>query len=160
VIRPLDAPSDFLWMAWTDSEAVKKWFVPEGGRAMKWLERYSHHAYALMRIMSGFLFSFHGAQKILGVLAETQPPVGSQFWFGGIIELFGGILVMLGLVTRIAAFICSGEMAVAYFQFHWKFQLGAAFFPIINKGELAVLYCFLFLFIATRGGVKWCLDRT
>ena len=127
---------------------------------MKWLEKYADYAYALLRIMTGFLLSFHGAQKILGVLSEMQPPVGSQLWIGGIIELLGGLAVMLGLGTRAAAFLCSGMMAVAYFQFHWKFQLGPNLFPAINKGELAVLYCFVFLFIACRGGVKWSLDKT
>jgi putative oxidoreductase len=126
---------------------------------MKRLAKYGDHAYALMRIMAGFLFSFHGAQKVLGLLTQMQPPVGSQLWIGGVIELVGGTLIMLGLGTRIAAFIASGEMAVAYFQFHWKFQLGTMFFPIVNKGELAALYCFVFLYIATRGGVKWCLDK-
>ena len=126
---------------------------------MRQLEKFSDHAYALMRIVTGFMFAFHGAQKILGVLSDFQPPVGSQLWFGGIIELVGGLAVMLGFQTRAAAFLCSGEMAVAYFQFHWKFQLGKEFFPAINKGELAVLYCFVFLLIACRGGVKWCLDK-
>ena len=126
---------------------------------MKQLERYADQAYALLRIMTGFMFAFHGAQKILGVLSEFQPPVGSQVWFGGLLELIGGLLVMVGFQTRWAAFLCSGEMAVAYFQFHWKFQLGPAFFPAINKGELAVLYCFVFLVIACRGGVLWCLDK-
>ncbi len=79
--------------------------------------------------------------------------------FGGIIELVGGLAVMLGFYTRPAAFLCSGMMAVAYFQFHWKFQIGPEFFPLVNKGELAVLYCFVFLLIACRGGVKWSLDR-
>ena len=126
---------------------------------MKRLEKYADHAYALMRIVAGFMFSFHGAQKILGVFADFRPPVGSQIWFGGIIELLGGLAIMLGFQTRIAAFICSGQMAVAYFQFHWKFQMGANIFPAVNKGELAVLYCFVFLFISCRGGVKWCLDK-
>jgi putative oxidoreductase len=126
---------------------------------MKWLEKYADHAYALLRIVTGFMFSFHGAQKILGVLAEMQPPVGSQLWFGGIIELLCGLAVLLGFKTRAAAFLCSGTMAVAYFQFHWKFQMGANLFPAINKGELAVLYSFVFLCIACRGGVKWCLDK-
>jgi len=94
---------------------------------MKRLEKYADYAYALMRIMAGFMFSFHGAQKILGVLSELQPPVGSQLWFGGVIELLGGLAVMLGFQTRIVAFLCSGEMAVAYFQFHWKFQMGPNF---------------------------------
>jgi putative oxidoreductase len=127
---------------------------------MKWLAAYTDHAYALVRIVAGFMFSLHGVQKILGLLTESQPPVGSQLWFGGLIELLGGLAILLGLGTRAAAFVCSGTMAVAYFQFHWKFQFDAAFFPVVNRGELAALYCFVFLFIATRGGVKWCLDRT
>jgi putative oxidoreductase len=126
---------------------------------MKWLEKYADYAYALLRIMAGFMLSFHGAQKILGVLSEFQPPVGSQLWIGGIIELLGGLAVMLGFQSRIAAFLCSGMMAVAYFQFHWKFQIGPNLFPAINKGELAALYCFVFLYIACRGGVKWSLDK-
>jgi putative oxidoreductase len=126
---------------------------------MKWLEKYADHAYALMRIIAGFMFAFHGSQKILGILSNFQPAVGSQLWFGGIIELIGGLAIMLGVRSRVAAFICSGEMAVAYFQFHWKFQMGPAFFPAVNKGELAVLYCFVFLLIACRGGIKWSLDK-
>jgi len=126
---------------------------------MKWLEKYSDEAYALMRIAAGFMFAFHGAQKVLGVLSQFQPPMGSQLWFGGVIELVCGLAVMLGYQTRVAAFLASGEMAVAYFQFHWKLQLGAQFFPAVNKGELAALYCFVFLLIASRGGVKWGLDK-
>jgi len=127
---------------------------------MKQLEKYAEHAYALLRIVAGFMFSFHGVQKILGILSEFQPPVGSQLWLGGLLELITGILILVGLLTRWSAFLASGEMAVAYAQFHWKFQLGAEFFPAINKGELAVLYCFVFLLIACKGGVKWCLDKT
>lgn len=126
---------------------------------MKRLEKYTEHAYALMRIVTGFLFSFHGAQKILGVFSEFHPQVGSQPWVAGIIELLGGLAVMLGFQTRAAALLCSGEMAVAYVQFHWKFRLGPMFFPAINKGEMAALYCFIFLFIACRGGGRWSLDK-
>jgi len=126
---------------------------------MKELAKYERQAYALLRIVAGFMFSFHGAQKVLGVLAEMQPAIGSQIWIGGVIELIGGLAIMLGLRTRLAAFICSGEMAVAYFQFHWKFQTGAGFFPIVNKGELAVLYCFVFLLIACKGAGIWSLDK-
>ena len=126
---------------------------------MKWLVKYADYTYALLRIVTGLMFSFHGAQKILGFLGEMQPPVGSQLWIGGIIELFGGLAVLLGFQTRLAAFLCSGMMAVAYFQFHWKLQMGPMLFPAINKGELAVLYCFVFLVIACRGGIKWCLDK-
>jgi putative oxidoreductase len=126
---------------------------------MKWLEKYADSAYAIMRIIAGLMFFFHGLQKIFGVVSNFQPPVGSQLWFGGLIELVGGLAMMLGFQTRIVAFICSGMMAVAYFQFHWKFQFGPKSFPAVNQGELAVLYCFVFLFIACRGGVKWCLDK-
>jgi putative oxidoreductase len=126
---------------------------------MERLARYTDQAYALMRIVAGFMFTFHGAQKILGFLTLSRPPIGSQLWFGGLIELICGLLVMVGLKTRWAAFLASGEMAVAYFQFHWKFRLGPEFFPIVNKGELAALYCFVFLFIACRGGAIWCLDK-
>lgn len=128
---------------------------------MKWLSRFEHDAYALLRIMSGFMFSLHGMQKVLGWLSSyPQPPVGSQIWIGGVIELVGGILILLGYQTRVAAFLCSGQMAVAYIQFHWKFQLGKAFFPVVNQGELAALYCFIFLVIAARGPGKWSLGRS
>jgi len=126
---------------------------------MNWLKKYRDYVYALLRMMTGFMFSFHGAQKILGVLFEFQPPVGSQLWFGGIIELLCGLAVMVGFKTRASAFLCSGTMAVAYFQFHWKFHMGPQFFPAINKGELAALYSFVFLYLACRGGVQWCLDK-
>ena len=129
---------------------------------MKQLEKCSDQAYALLRIVAGFMFAFHGAQIILRVFAEGFPPasVGSQMWFGGLIELIGGLLVMVGFQTRWAAFLCSGTMAVAYFQFHWKFQLGRMILPSLNQGEPAVLYAIIFLLIACRGGVKWCLDKT
>jgi putative oxidoreductase len=125
---------------------------------MNLLGKYTDQAYALLRIITGLMFSFHGVQKIFGILSDFRPGVGSQLWFGGLIELVCGLLILVGFQTCWAAFIASGEMAVAYFQFHWKLQIGQAFFPTINKGELAVLYCFVFLYIATRGGVMWCLD--
>jgi putative oxidoreductase len=126
---------------------------------MKWLEGFADQAYAVLRIVAGFMFSFHGAQKILGVLSEFQPPVGSQLWLGGLLELVGGLAILLGFRTRLAAFLCSGEMAVAYVQFHWKFQLGPQFFPAINQGELAALYSFVFLLIACRGAGTWGLEK-
>ncbi len=126
---------------------------------MKWLEKHADACYATTRIVVGGMFCFHGCQKILGVLSPFQPPVGSQLWIGGIIELFCGFAVMVGFQTRLAAFLCSGQMAVAYFQFHWKLQGGANFFPAINKGEPAVLYCFIFLLLASRGGVKWAVSK-
>jgi putative oxidoreductase len=133
--------------------------LDEEGVSMKLLRKYEDHAYALLRIVAGFMFAFHGCQKILGILSDFHPPIGSQLWIGGAIELVAGLAVMLGYQTGLAAFISSGEMAVAYFQFHWKFQLGPAFFPAVNKGELAALYSFVFLLIACRGGGIWSLDR-
>lgn len=116
-------------------------------------------AYAVLRIVTGLLFAFHGAQKIFGVLSEhPSPPVGSQIWFGGLIELVCGAAIAAGAFTRWAAFLASGTMAVAYVQFHWKLQLGAKILPAINQGELAVLYCFLFLLMACKGGGPWSVD--
>lgn len=126
---------------------------------MSWLKKYTDHAYALLRIVSGLLFAFHGAQKVFGLLGAPQPPAGSQIWFGGLLELVGGLAILVGFQTRLAAFLCSGMMAVAYLQFHWKFQLGAAFWPAINKGEPAVVFCFVFLFIACRGAGKWAVEK-
>ncbi len=124
------------------------------------LEKYSDYAYAFLRIMAGWMFAFHGMQKIFGILSTFQAPVGTQPWIGGIIEMVGGILILIGFQTRIAAFISSGEMAVAYIQFHWKLQMDSNILPTINKGELAVMYCFLFLYIASRGAVKWGVDKS
>ena len=123
-----------------------------------WLQQYSEDAYALLRIVAGLMFTFHGVQKIFGVLSEFVPEIGSQVWIGGVLELVGGLAIMVGFRTRIAAFLCSGMMAVAYTQFHWKLQTDSNFFPAINKGELAVLYSFVFLLIACRGSGKWAVD--
>ncbi|HKO95306.1 MAG TPA: DoxX family protein [Polyangiaceae bacterium] len=113
--------------------------------------------YFLLRVVAGLLFAFHGVQKLFGFYAKHQPPVGSQVWFGGIIEFVGGLAIALGVYTRCAAFVASGTMAVAYVQFHWRLALGERFWPAVNQGELALLYAFLFLFMACRGGGKWAL---
>jgi putative oxidoreductase len=126
---------------------------------MKWLSKYSDHVYALLRIVAGLLFAFHGAQKLFGLFGAPWPPATLQLWIAGVIELAGGLAIMTGIWTRFAAFIASGEMAVAYFQVHWRFQTNDHLFPIVNKGELAILFCFLFLFIACRGPVKWALGK-
>ena len=119
------------------------------------LGRFTEPTYALLRIVAGLLFAVHGAQKILGIWGGQQPPMFTQVWFAGVIELVGGLMIAVGLLTSLAAFIASGEMAVAYFQAHapggWN--------PVLNRGELAVLYCFLFLYIAARGGGRYSVDR-
>lgn len=108
-------------------------------------------AYAALRIISGLMFTFHGVQKIFGVLTDHHPAVGSQIWIGGLIELLCGLAITAGFYTRWAAFLASGTMAVAYTQLHWKLATDERFFPAVNKGELALLYAFLFLYIACRG---------
>src|SRR5215213_2360814 len=113
---------------------------------------------SVLRIITGFLLIAHGAQKLFGFLAPpgmpSFPPF-SQMWIGGVLEFFGGLLLLIGLFTRPVAFILSGMMAVAYFQMHAP----GGFWPLQNKGELAVLYCFVFLFLALAGGGEWSLDR-
>ena len=117
-------------------------------------------AYAALRIVAGFMFLWHGAQKLLGVpAAKAMPELWSQKWIGGVIELVAGGLIMLGLFTRPAAFLASGTMAVAYIQFHWKGSFGADFLPLVNRGELAALYCFVFLLIWARGAGPISIDR-
>jgi putative oxidoreductase len=123
------------------------------------LTPFTETAYALLRCLSGFMFSLHGMQKLLGVLGGEQQPVGSQLWFGGLIELVCGLAIAVGLQTRWAAFLASGTMAVAYVQFHWNLRLDANFFPVVNKGELALLYSLVFLFLACRGGGLLSFDR-
>jgi len=125
----------------------------------RFLQPRADAAYALARTVAGIMFAFHGFQKLSGVLTEFRPPVGSQLWFGGIIELVAGLAIAAGAFTSWAAFLASGTMAVAYLQFHWKLDLGARFFPAVNQGELALLYSVLFLYVACRGGGRWSLDH-
>ena len=127
---------------------------------MKVLAKCTDLTYAILRIVAGAIFSFHGVQKLFGVLTEHQPSIGSQLWFGGVIELICGLLIVIGFQSRWAAFLASGTMAVAYIQFHWKFQFGPEFFPAINGGDAAILYCFVFLYIACRGSGIWSLDKS
>jgi putative oxidoreductase len=121
---------------------------------MGFLDTYRPQIFALTRIVVGFLFTFHGAQKLFGVLggapAEMPAPL---LYTSGVIELFGGGLVALGLFTRPAAFLCSGLMAAAYFMAHQPNGL----LPIQNHGELAVLYCWVFLAISAAGDGIWSL---
>ena len=112
-------------------------------------------AYALLRIVTGFLFIWHGTQKIFNFPADFPYPLNPLMYAAGTIEMVGGALVMIGLLTRPAAFICSGTMAVAYWMVHGMNN----FFPILNNGELSAFFCFTFLFIAARGAGIWSLDK-
>ena len=119
----------------------------------KWLGKYSNFFYALLRIVAGVLFACHGAQKLFGVLGGTKQ-TDTLMQAAGVIEFVGGILIAAGLFTSIVAFIAAGEMAVAYFKQH----ASGGVWPIVNRGELAVLYCFIFLFIASRGSGILSID--
>jgi putative oxidoreductase len=121
---------------------------------MKFLSSHENNAFLLMRLVSGFLIGCHGAQKLFGVPGDHKTTV-TLLVVAAAIELVGGALVFLGLFTRVAAFVLSGEMAVAYFMQHAPH----GFFPIVNGGELAVAYCFVFLYIATRGGGRFSFGR-
>ncbi|OUL35806.1 DoxX family protein [Nostoc sp. 106C] len=119
------------------------------------LSKYSPYIYAVLRIVVGLMFAMHGSQKIFGIPGNKPTvPLVSLMGFGGLIELVGGLMIALGLLASYAAFIASGEMAVAYFMLH----AAQGFLPIVNHGELAVLYCFLFLYIAARGAGVWSID--
>jgi putative oxidoreductase len=128
----------------------------------RWLHRLlsarTELVYAGLRAGTGLMFSFHGMQKIFGVLTEKPPAFGTQVWLGGIIELVCGLAIAVGLQLRPAAFLASGTMAVAYIQFHWKGQLGAQLLPAVNKGELALVYALLFLYFAARGAGSLSVD--
>ena len=113
----------------------------------RWLSKYSDFLYAVMRMMVGLLFACHGVQKLFGMLGGQSQVSNPMLLAAGIIEFVGGGLVAIGFWTSYAAFIASGQMAAAYFIAH----AAKGFWPILNKGEPAVLYCFVFLYIASRG---------
>ena len=124
---------------------------------MTFLKPHSGILLSVLRIMAGLLFLQHGASKYLGI-PQTDHTGASPFTMGGaagLIELVGGTLIVLGLLTRPAAFIASGTMAVAYFYAH----AAQSFYPIQNHGELAVLYCFVFLYLAAAGAGPLSIDR-
>jgi putative oxidoreductase len=128
---------------------------PEGDETMaRFLGRYSEQIYALLRIVAGWCFLLHGVQKLFGWLGGQPVALASLLGVAAIIELVGGVLILVGLFASWAAFIASGEMAVAYFMGHAS-QGGSAHLPLVNKGELAVIFCFLFLFIAAKGAGTW-----
>jgi putative oxidoreductase len=115
-------------------------------------------ALSVLRIVSAFLFMAHGTQKLFAFPAGPQPPnrppLVSTMGFGGLLEFVGGLLLLFGLFTRPVAFVLSGLMAVAYFGWH----AGGGFWPILNRGELAALYCFVFLYFVFAGAGTWSVD--
>ena len=126
---------------------------------MNFLSRFHDPLYAISRFIIGLLFAGHGAMKLFGWFGgkDMPKPLPPKMMVAGIIELGGGLMIAFGLLTTIAAFICCGEMAVAYFTVHAKMPPNALS-PWENKGELAVLYCFVFLYIAAHGGGKYSID--
>ena len=127
---------------------------------MNWKEL-THSA---LRIMAGFMFLWHGCQKLFGFAGSPAAELLSQRGLGGVIEFFGGLLICVGLYTRWSAFIASGTMAVAYWQFHafressWSEHGALAWLPLLNGGELAALYCFVFLFLWANGPGLYSVD--
>jgi putative oxidoreductase len=120
---------------------------------------FESYALALLRIVAGFTFTLHGAQKIIGAFGGLGGHTAAPFtmlWFAGILEIVGGPLILLGLFTRPVAFLLCGEMAVAYFTVH--IHLGPWLFPLLNMGEITVLYCFFFLYLVTVGPGALSLD--
>jgi putative oxidoreductase len=119
---------------------------------------------SVLRIVTAFCFMWHGMQKLFGyppMMGPTGTPAPrmalapfSQLWVAGVLEVFGGALLLLGLFTRPVAFLLSGEMAVAYFQVHAP----RGFLPLVNRGEVVVLFCFIYLYLAAAGGGPWSLD--
>jgi putative oxidoreductase len=122
----------------------------------RWLGRFSEVAYTLLRVVAGLMFACHGSQKLLGFPPGVQgpAPLASVLGLAGVIELVAGLMIALGFFAGFAAFLASGQMAVAYFRVHAP----EAFWPILNQGELAVLYCFVFLYIASRGSGRYAVD--
>jgi putative oxidoreductase len=119
-------------------------------------DRFAPEALSLLRIVASLLFMLHGASKLLGFPPSPMPmpAMGSLMWFGGVLELVGGGLLLLGILTRPVAFVLSGEMAVAY----WMFHAPQSTFPSVNGGDAAILFCFVFLLIAATGPGPWSVD--
>ena len=118
--------------------------------------RYAEKALGLLRIVAALLFLLHGTSKLFGFppFPMALPEVGTLLWVGAVLELVGGLLLLVGLLSRFVAFILSGEMAVAY----WMFHAPQSTFPSVNKGEAAILFCFIFLYIAAAGPGAWSVD--
>ena len=122
---------------------------------LPWLSRWQPQLLALLRVVTGLLFLEHATQKFFAFPAPFQVhPLPALLIAAGAIELLAGVLVTVGLFTRVAALIASGEMAVGYFMMHFP----QSFWPVLNKGEAAILFCFVFLYLAAAGAGAWSLD--
>ena len=122
------------------------------------LDRYTPHAIAALRIATALIFMLHGSQKLLGFPAPPQgglPPLLSLFGIGGVLELFGGFLILIGAFTRPIAFVLAGEMAVAY----WMFHAPRSLYPLLNGGDASILYCFVFLLLVFTGPGAFSVDE-
>ena len=119
------------------------------------ISKYETQIYAIFRVVAGFLFLWHGSQKLFDFPPESHEMPAFIMFIAGPIEFFGGILIMIGLWTPWVAFICSGQMAFAYWMAHGTH----AILPVVNGGELAIIYCFVFLFIASRGSGVFSIDH-
>jgi putative oxidoreductase len=125
---------------------------------MTWLSRWQPQLLAILRIVVALLFIEHATIKLFGFPPGGQPglqQIGTLLWIGGVVELVTGVLVLLGLWTRLAAFVAAGEMAVAY----WMFHAPGGFYPAVNMGEGAILFCFIFLYLAAAGPGAWSIDN-
>lgn len=118
-------------------------------------DRYAPHVLSVVRIVVALLFFEHGLGKLTGFPPSSMPGAFTLYWFAGVIEFVAGALLIGGLFTRTAAFIASGEMAIAYFLDHAP----KSFFPMLNGGEAAILYCFIFFYIVFAGGGAWSVDN-
>jgi putative oxidoreductase len=121
---------------------------------MHFLNRLADPFYCIMRLVVGLMFACHGLDKIFGTFAGKTEALPPLMMVGGWLEIICGFLIALGLLTRVAAFVGSGEMAVAFFMMHAP----KGFIPYVNKGELAVVYCFVFFYIFLRGPGRWSID--
>jgi putative oxidoreductase len=126
---------------------------------LTWMSRWQPQMRAVLRIVVALLFLEHALIKLFGFPPGGAPGIqhiGTLLWIGGIVELVTSLLVLFGLFTRIAAFVAAGEMAVAYFMVHAP----KGFYPAVNMGEAAILFCFVFLYIAAAGPGAWSIDGT
>jgi len=123
----------------------------------RWFAGLAPQLLSVLRIFVAFLFMEHGGEKLFSFPAPFMfhIPTFSLLWFAGVLEVFGGFLILIGLFTRPVAFLLSGEMAIAYFMMHAPH----GFWPLLNHGEAAVFYCFVYLYLAAAGGGAWSVDR-